>query len=100
MLEVLFGGAQTTVQDLGRFGRYRYAICPSGAQDNFSFRVGNILLKNHENAAALEMTVIGPRLKMLDETVIALTGADLSPRVNGEDVALWEAIRVRPGDIV
>jgi biotin-dependent carboxylase-like uncharacterized protein len=37
---------------------------------------------------------------VLDETVIALTGADLCPRVNGEEVALWAAIRVRPKDIV
>jgi len=100
MFEVLFGGAQTTVQDLGRFDRYRYAICPSGAQDNFSFRVGNILLKNRENAAALEITVIGPRLRVLEETVVAFTGAEISPKINGKEVDLWKTIRVKAGDII
>lgn len=100
MFEVLFGGAQTTVQDMGRSGRYRYAICPSGAQDNFSFRVGNILLKNSENAAALEMTVIGPRMRVQEDTVIAFTGADLAPKINGEEVDLWKTVRVKAGDII
>ena len=53
--EILFGGAETTVQDAGAQGWLRKGVAPSGAQDNYSFRVGNILLKNPENAAALEI---------------------------------------------
>jgi biotin-dependent carboxylase-like uncharacterized protein len=100
MFEVLFGGAETTVQDMGRHGCYRLGICPSGAQDNFSFRAGNILVKNRESAAALEITVVGPRLRVLEDTMIAFTGADLSPKVNNRKVDLWEAIYVRSDDII
>jgi biotin-dependent carboxylase-like uncharacterized protein len=100
MLEIIFGGAQTTVQDLGRSGQYRYAICPSGAQDNFSFRIGNILLKNRENAAALEITMIGPKIKLQKDTVIVFTGADISPKVNGIEVELWKTIKVNAGDVI
>ncbi len=100
MFEVLFGGAQTTIQDLGRFGRYRYAICPSGAQDNFSFRVGNILLRNNENAAALEITVIGPQIRVQGDTVIVFTGADMSPKINGREVELWKTFKVRVNDLI
>lgn len=100
MFEVLFGGAQTTVQDLGRFGRYRYAICPSGAQDNFSYRVGNILLKNREDAAALEIAVVGPQLRVQEDTVVVITGADISPKINGKEVDLWKTNSVKAGDVI
>lgn len=100
MFEVQFGGAETTVQDLGRPGYYRYGICPSGAQDNFSFRVGNVLLKNRENSAALEITVVGPVLRARKETVVAFTGADMSPNINGEEVQMWMATRIRAGDMI
>jgi biotin-dependent carboxylase-like uncharacterized protein len=100
MFEVLFGGAQTTVQDLGRFGRYRYAICPSGAQDNFSFQIGNILLKNRGDRAALEIAVVGPQLRVHEDTVVVITGADLSPRVNGKGIDLWKTRRVKAGDVI
>ena len=100
MLEIILGGALTTVQDLGRIGMYRYAISPAGAQDNYSFRIGNILLKNRENAAALEITVIGPKIRLLGDTVIAFTGADISPMVNKVEVELWKTIKVNAGDII
>ena len=100
MLEVLFGGAETTVQDLGRPGRYGDGICPSGAQDAFSFRVGNILLKNRENAAALEITVVGPQISVQEDTVVAFTGADIPFRINGEHVDSWKTIRVKAGDFI
>jgi biotin-dependent carboxylase-like uncharacterized protein len=100
MFEILFGGAETTVQDLGRSGRYGDAICPSGAQDDLSFRVGNFLLKNRENAAGLEITVIGPQIRVQEDTVVAFTGADIPPRINGKEVDLWKTVRVKSGDVI
>ena len=44
MLSVLDGGLQTTVQDAGRFAWYHIGMPPAGAMDQFSFRVGNMLL--------------------------------------------------------
>lgn len=100
MFEVLFGGAETTVQDMGCKGWFREWISPSGAQDNFSFRVGNILLKNREGDAALEMTVVGPQLRVREDTVVAFTGADMSPKINGKEVGSWETIKVASNDII
>jgi biotin-dependent carboxylase-like uncharacterized protein len=100
VLEILFGGAETTVQDLGRPGRYGDGICPSGAQDDFSFRIGNILLRNREKAAALEITVVGPQIRFQEDTVVAFTGADMLPRINGKKVDLWETVRVKSGDVI
>ena len=52
------------------------------------------------DAAALEITAIGPQIRVQGETVLAFTGADLSQKVNGKGVDLWRGIRVRAGDII
>jgi urea carboxylase len=36
----------------------------------------------------------------LDETVIAVTGADIAPTLNGEPIPMWQSVRVKPGDIL
>ena len=100
MFEIITGGALTTVQDLGRIGWYRYAISPAGAQDNYSYRVGNILLRNGENAAALEITAIGPKIKLRGDTVVVFTGADITPKINGTEVSMWKTIRANEGDVI
>ena len=100
MLEVLEPGLLTTVQDLGRFGWYHIGMPPSGAMDNFSFRVGNLLVGNDENAAGLEMTYTGPTLRVTQTTTVAVTGAELSFRINDHPTTLWQTHRVTAGDIL
>ena len=45
-LEVLRAGLQSTVQDHGRFGYAHLGVSASGAADNFSLRIGNVLVGN------------------------------------------------------
>ena len=85
-LEVLQPGAFTTVQDLGRYGYQKYGVSISGAMDRFALRVANLLVGNREGEAAIEATVVGPKLKALENLRIAFTGGDLSPEVNGKTV--------------
>ena len=59
-------GMLTTVQDLGRWGHQSRGVSVSGAMDPFSLRLGNVLLGNGEGAAALELTVLGPELEVLE----------------------------------
>jgi len=92
IIEVIDGGLLTTVQDLGRYGYQRYGVPVSGAADQFAWRVANRLIGNDEGAAGLEITLIGPQLRFLGTTVIALAGADLSPRLDDEAVAMWEPV--------
>lgn len=98
MLNVLDAGLQTTVQDAGRFGWYHIGMPPAGAMDQFSFRVGNRLVGNADDAAALEITFAGPVVETTAEAVVAVTGADLAVHVNGTRVSQWVAHRVHPGD--
>ncbi len=101
MFEVLQGGLETTVQDYpGRLGYWNIGIPPSGPFDNLAFRLGNLLVGNSEGEAGLEITIMGPRLKFLKETVIAVTGADLSPMLNNNPIPMWKTVRVKEGDIL
>ena len=98
--EVVEGGFYTTVQDLGRYGFQRYGVPVSGAMDVYALRLANILLGNDEESAALEMTLIGPKLKFLEDTTVALAGANLAPRLNGRPAPMWHAFRVQRGSLL
>jgi biotin-dependent carboxylase-like uncharacterized protein len=93
-------GLLTTVQDAGRFGEYAIGMPPSGAMDVFSYGVGNYLVGNEDGAAGLEVTYFGPELEFTEDAIIAVTGAEMPPKINGEEAATWEAVRVREGDVL
>ena len=70
------GGTQTTVQDYpGRLGYWAVGIPPSGPMDDRALRLGNRLLGNAADAAALEITMSGPTLRFNTDAVVAVTGA-------------------------
>jgi len=97
MLEVIENGIFTTVQDLGRYGYQRYGVPVSGAVDQFSIRVANILVGNAENDAGLEITLVGPTIRFLDNTVIAVTGGQLGPMVDDRPIQCWRSVAVTRG---
>lgn len=90
-------GALTTVQDAGRYGYMAAGIGPGGAMDTDAFREANRLVGNAENAAVLEMTLFGITAEFTEDTLIALTGADMGARLDGERVAPWTAVPVSAG---
>jgi biotin-dependent carboxylase-like uncharacterized protein len=91
-LEVVQPGALTTVQDLGRPGHRASGLPVSGAMDAFALRVANLLVGNPEGAAALEITLRGPELVFLADTVVAVAGAEFA------GVPAWRPIPVRTGE--
>ncbi len=93
-------GPLTTIQDLGRPGYLRVGIPESGPVDRDAFLLANRLVGNGDQAAALECTLIGPRLQFADDRVVAVGGADMPVTVNGREAPRWEAFRVRAGDVV
>ncbi|MFI5614123.1 biotin-dependent carboxyltransferase family protein [Amycolatopsis sp. NPDC051903] len=110
VLEVLTPGLQTTVQDLGRPGYLADGIPPSGAFDSAALKLANLLVGNDvgdhvlvgadPGAAGLEILLAGPTLRALGSTVIAVTGADLQPTLNGEPLPMWTSVRVRAADVI
>jgi len=100
VFSVLTPGAYTTVQDEGRFGYQQMGIPVSGVLDSFAFRVANMLVENPVNCAVLEITVMGPRLEVLSEADISITGAEIGITLNDQPVQGWKSIKVKPGDIL
>ena len=101
ILDVLDGGLLTTVQDAGRTGWTHAGVPVSGAADPWSLAVANLLAGNDRGDAALEMTVVGPRLRARDGGVIALDGADLGGRViGGRRLSVGRTHRLASGDVL
>ena len=96
--EVLKAGTLTTVQDHpGRQGYWDVGVPPSGPFDDWSFRLGNRLLGNPDDAAGLEITLAGPTLAFHRAAQIVLAGAPLSATLDGKPVAMWSVIDVPAG---
>lgn len=91
-------GILTTVQDEGRFGSQQYGVSPAGPMDVKSFYLANILVGNRRQESALETTFQGPALKFERDVAIAVTGADMSPSVNGNPVPMYQALLMHAGD--
>jgi antagonist of KipI len=93
-------GPLTTIQDLGRFGHLRVGIPTSGPMDRDAFVLGNRLVGNPDGAAGLECTLVGPRLELTDDRLVAVTGADVAPTLNGAAIPAWQAVPARVGDVL
>ncbi len=93
-------GLLSTIQDFGRYGYQQYGVVVSGAMDQFAHRVGNLLVGNKEELATLEVTMMGPKITVLEDTVIAITGADLSARVDEQPVLPWKTYVVKNGQTI
>jgi antagonist of KipI len=90
----------TTVQDLGREGFGAMGVSASGAADAVALRVGNRLVGNAVNAAALEMTLLGGTFTFPEGATIAFTGSDFGATVDDLPVAPWMSVEVRPEQIL
>lgn len=90
----------TTVQDLGRNGYQSQGFSVAGVMDVRSFKIANLLLDNPENEAVLEFTLIGPTLQFTSDTIIAITGGDFQPTINGEPAPMYTALYMKRGDIL
>lgn len=96
-IEVVEAGLASSVQDLGRLGYYNVGIPPSGALDIASAAAANLLVGNDEGEAVLECTYMGPRLRFSAPAVIAVTGATMPLRIDGEEAPQWESVAVDAG---
>ncbi len=97
---VLTPGGYTMIQDEGRFGYQQMGIPRSGALDAFAFHAANRLVANFTNAAVMEITVMGPRLEIMAEADLAVTGAEMGMTLNDQPLEAWKSFSVKPGDVL
>lgn len=96
-IDVIKPGVLTTLQDLGRKGCQHLGVPVNGAMDERSHRLANALLGNPRSCATLEVMLIGPSLRFNVDAVIAITGADLSPTLDKQQLPMGRAVVVRAG---
>ena len=94
------GGMFTTVQDEGRYGYQQFGMTTAGPMDRYSFHLANILVSNSKEEAALEISLIGPKIRVEKDNVVAVTGGDLGPLLNGKPAPMYQAFSVKEGDLL
>lgn len=97
-VEIVQPGLSTTVQDRGRTGHYHLGLPQGGALDQYSYELANALVGNADGQAALECTYMGPTVKATDAVDVAVTGAPIEVKVNGETCEQWTRIHLDAGD--
>lgn len=100
LFHVVEPGLLTTLQDLGRPAHRSAGVPAGGGMDRFAVSAANLLVGNAENTGVLECTIRGPRIDVLADCLVAVTGGDLEFRVNDGQAPLWAAVRLRAGDTV
>lgn len=93
-------GPLTTVQDLGRIGHMHSGFQQSGAMDWYAASLANILCRNDENCAVLEMTLGGITCQFLDPAAFALCGADMHAFLDGEAVPVQRCVHAHAGSVL
>jgi biotin-dependent carboxylase-like uncharacterized protein len=88
----------TTVQDLGRWGHQHLGVPVAGPMDWYSHRLANAIVGNPEDAAALEITLVGPELVADVETVCAITGAEFEVTAGNRRVRSSEPFVLASGE--
>ncbi len=96
-LKIKNPGLATSIQDLGRPGYFHLGIPMGGAMDRFALRCANMLVGNPEDAACLEAVFMGPEIEFTADAVVAVTGAHLPPKVDGEPRDCWSSFEVKKG---
>jgi len=93
-INVLKPGFQSTIQDLGRNGFSHYGISKSGAADDLSIRLGNLIVGNNENAASIEMTLVGGEFKFNIDSTIVLTGSKFAAMIDDKSIPFNEIVKI------
>lgn len=99
-IKVINPGLLTTIQDLGRPGYFHLGIPVSGAMDRLAVRAANLLVGNDQGAAALETVFMGPELEFERDAVVAVTGAELPPLVDGDEKETWTSFKIKAGQVL
>ena len=100
-LKIKRSGIRALVEDWpGRIGVYKYGFAVSGAADHYAHRFANLLVGNPVTEATLEIAGGFFEAEFTEDTIIAITGADMYPTINGEPISMWRSIIVHKGDML
>ncbi|MET3653038.1 biotin-dependent carboxyltransferase family protein [Dyella japonica] len=99
-VEVIKPGLLTSLQDAGRRGYAHLGLGRAGAVDEPAWRLANALVGNAGDEAALEITLAGPTLRFQQDAIVALTGALIEARVEGQPLPAWSTCFLPAGSVL
>ena len=91
-LRIIKAGVLDTIQDLGRYGAQHQGINPGGAMDKFAAQVANCLVGNDPQTAVIELHFPPSAFFFEQPALIAISGADFSANINGEEVECLQPV--------
>ena len=97
MITIVKPGLFTTIQDGGRWGYQAYGMPVAGAMDRYAFRVANSLVGNEQDAAIVEMTLLGGVYHFDSDVWVSICGADMQAMLNGKSIENWSSFFVAAG---
>lgn len=100
MIKVLKAGFYSTIQDLGRIGVQQLGVPYSGVMDRKAAGFANALVGNNSHEAVLEMTMMGALLEFKASTYIAISGANMSAKLNEKPIENNKVFPVEQGDLL
>lgn len=100
-LKFLKAGLQTRIQDRGRPNNRSQGVSVGGALDQESATIANKIVGNDLGSPVFETTILGPSIQFTgDECFISITGADMSPTLNGKPIEMYKPVRVDQNSIL
>ncbi|MHB2137693.1 5-oxoprolinase subunit C family protein [Pseudomonas monsensis] len=85
------------LQDAGRFGVRHLGVTQGGAADWCSMSWANWLLGNRLDLPVIEITLGGFAVVAQEDCWLALAGADLDARIDGQPLAPWRSFKLGKG---
>ncbi|MFK8058437.1 MAG: biotin-dependent carboxyltransferase family protein [Saprospiraceae bacterium] len=85
------------LQDAGRVGQGGVGMPQGGFADRESAELANLIVGKKGIATLLECTLGGPDLHFETSCDIAITGANIQPKIDGVPVPLWQRIHAQAG---
>jgi len=93
-------GLQSLLVDFGRERSRSLGVPVGGAADRGALMLGNALVGNVPNAAALEVAFAGPTLEALHSTAGVIFGAPFQSTVNGNPISPGVTFTLAAGDVL
>jgi len=96
-IDVIQGGAYTLVEDWPGRPTVGRGFSHTGPMDPLAFRIANALVGNETGKEGLEITLSGPDLRFLGAAIVALCGAPMDAKLDGEPFPMWTRHRIQAG---
>jgi KipI family sensor histidine kinase inhibitor len=100
VVEVVTPGLRAVLQDGGRRSVAAAGVPWAGPADPVSFTLANRLVGNRDDAAALEMTIAGLKLRGLGDCHVAVVGASPDLWVDGDAIGEGRVTPLRDGTVL